>query len=133
MQSGLGRSSANLLAGSDELHASGLDDSPYSPGNPHHTYRLLRRAATRPGDPGDGDRGLDAEPLCHPQGHGSSDRLADGAVLLQQFLGDTQRLNLYGVVVGDNSSDKDIGAARDLSEPTTQQTAGAGLRHRQPQ
>ena len=126
-------------AGPDFVAGTGKQEPPggtlimHQASNPDGAYRLDVAAATRPGDPGDRDRGRDMEPAGNAFYHRPRHRLADRSVLLQQLGRDAELIPLDGIVIGDNASDEHIGAACNLGEPCAYQPAGAGLRHCDPE
>src|SRR6202162_2503236 len=60
----------------------------------HEPHRLLRRAPARPGDPGDGDGDVRAEPRTRTLRHRGRNLRRDGTVPLDQLWGNVELLPL---------------------------------------
>ena len=94
----------------------------------HQPHRLLCGAAVGASDTGHRDTEIGTQSTTDALDHRPGDRLAHRASRVEQLLRDPEELPLYPVLVGDDATDKDIRAPRDIRQPSPDLTAGARLR-----
>ena len=105
---------------------------PAGPGEPHEPHRLVRRAAGRTRDAGDGDRDVGAAPRQRARRHLARRRLAHRAEPGERLGAHAEQLDLRLVRIGDESALEPAGAAGDVGDRARDQPAGARLGRREP-
>ncbi len=102
-------------------------------GKMDQTHRPFRRPAPWPGDAGDRNHQLGPAPFKRAGGHGADDRLADRAVLGDQFGRYAEDFALGMVRVGDEPAFEDCRRAGDPGQAAGDQSASAGFGGDDPQ